>query len=92
MEGPAVHGAGCDPPPVCAAFMQRSYAVPTCHFSPQLKGAMTFFRPVDARPLARNGSIGFDGDRDMNTLGLSRREWVFNVLGLVVLLALGVVG
>jgi hypothetical protein len=28
----------------------------------------------------------------MNALGLSRKEWVFNVLGLLVLLALGVVG
>jgi hypothetical protein len=29
--------------------------------------------------------------RHMNTLGLTRREWIFNVLGLLVLLALGVV-
>jgi len=72
--------------------MQRSQPAPPRHFSPQLKGAMTFFRPVDARSRARNGSIGQDGDRVMNALGLSRREWVFNVLGLVVLLALGVVG
>jgi len=28
----------------------------------------------------------------MNALGLSRKEWVFNVLGLLMLLALGVVG
>jgi hypothetical protein len=27
----------------------------------------------------------------MSALGLSRKEWVFNVLGLLVLLALGVV-
>ncbi len=53
---------------------------------------MTFFRPVDARRLRRNSSIGCDGDRIMNALGLSRKEWVFNVLGLLVLLALGVVG
>ena len=72
--------------------MQRSYAAPACHFSPQLKGAVTFFRPVDAWAPRRNSSIDFDGDRDMNALGLSRREWVFNVLGLLVLLALGGVG
>jgi hypothetical protein len=29
--------------------------------------------------------------RVMKTLGLSRREWLFNVLGLLVLLAVGVV-
>ncbi|MFL6605595.1 MAG: hypothetical protein ACJ8R9_30245 [Steroidobacteraceae bacterium] len=52
---------------------------------------MTFFRPADARAPRRNSSIGLDGDRDMTTLGLSRKEWVFNVLGLLVLLALGVV-
>jgi len=52
---------------------------------------MTFFRPADARAPRRNSSIGFDGDQDMNALGLSRKEWVFNVLGLLVLLALGVV-
>ena len=28
---------------------------------------------------------------DMNALGLSRKEWIFNLLGLLVLLALGVV-
>jgi hypothetical protein len=28
---------------------------------------------------------------DMNALGLSRKEWFFNLLGLLVLLALGVV-
>jgi hypothetical protein len=72
--------------------MQRSYPSPACHFSPQLKGGVTFFRPADARAPRRNSSIGFDGDRDMTTLGLSRKEWVFNVLGLLVLLALGVVG
>jgi hypothetical protein len=27
----------------------------------------------------------------MNSLGLSRKEWIFNVLGLLVLLAVGVV-
>jgi len=27
----------------------------------------------------------------MNALGLSRKEWLFNVLGLMVLLALGIV-
>jgi hypothetical protein len=57
-----------------------------------LQGAVTFFRPVDALPPRRNSSIGCDGDQIMNALGLSRREWVFNVLGLLVLLALGVVG
>jgi hypothetical protein len=72
--------------------MQRSYAAAACHFSPQLKGGMTFFRPVDARPRRRNSSISFDGDRVMNARGLSRKEWLFNVLGLLVLLALGVVG
>jgi hypothetical protein len=71
--------------------MQGSYPSPGCHFSPQLKGAVTFFRPADAPAPRRNGSIDFDGDRAMNALGLSRKEWVFNVLGLLVLLALGVV-
>jgi hypothetical protein len=36
-------------------------------------------------------SIGSAGDQDMNALGVSRKEWVFNVLGLLVLLALCVV-
>src|SRR3569833_1757966 len=86
LEGCAVHGAGCDPPPV--AQHSSSVHFPSArHFSPQLKGGMTFFRPVAARPPPRNSSIGFDGDRIMNA-----REWVFNVLGLLVLLALGVVG
>jgi hypothetical protein len=52
---------------------------------------MTFFRPGDARAVRRNSSIGFDGDQFMNALGLSRKEWIFNVLGLLVLLAIGVV-
>jgi hypothetical protein len=30
-------------------------------------------------------------NRIMGTLGLSWREWVFNVLGLLVLLAIGIV-
>ena len=61
------------------------------HFSPQFWGGMTFFRPVGARPLRRNGSIDEMEIGAMHTLGLSRREWVFNVLGLLVLLAVGVV-
>jgi len=44
---------------------------------------MTFFRPVDAPGGARNSSIG-----EMETV---MKEWMFNVLGLLVLLALGVV-
>jgi hypothetical protein len=52
---------------------------------------MTFFRPVAARAVRRNSSIGFNGDQFMNVLALSRKEWVFNVLGLLMLLALGVV-
>jgi len=47
---------------------------------------MTFFRPRVARALRRNGSIGGMEDHVMIT-----KEWMFNVLGLLVLLALGVV-
>jgi hypothetical protein len=36
-------------------------------------------------------SIGGTGDRHMSWLGSSPREWFFNLLGLLVLLALGVV-
>jgi hypothetical protein len=52
---------------------------------------MTFFRPEDARTVRRNSSIGGMEISFMSTLGLSRKEWVFNVLGLLVLLAVGVV-
>ena len=41
--------------------------------------------------MLRNSSIEADGERYMNALGLIRWDWVFNVLGLLVLLALGVV-
>jgi hypothetical protein len=71
----------------CSIHVART----ACHFSPQLLGGMTFFRPVDARGGARNSSIG-EMETVMNALGLNRKEWVFNVLGLLVLLALGVVG
>jgi hypothetical protein len=36
-------------------------------------------------------SSGITGDRHMGTLGSSWREWLFNLLGLLVLLALGFV-
>jgi hypothetical protein len=36
-------------------------------------------------------SSGFIGDRHMGALGSSWKDWVFNLLGLLVLLALGFV-
>jgi hypothetical protein len=36
-------------------------------------------------------SIEGNGDRHMSTLASSRMEWLFNLLGLLVLLALGFV-
>ena len=36
-------------------------------------------------------SIEGNGDRHMSALGSTRTEWFFNVLGLLVLLALGFV-
>jgi len=47
---------------------------------------MTLFRPVVARALRRNSSIG-----GMEYQLMITKEWMFNVLGLLVLLALGVV-
>lgn len=52
---------------------------------------MTFLRPGNARAARCNGSIESSLEIRMNALGLSRKEWVFNLLGLVVLLALGVI-
>jgi hypothetical protein len=36
-------------------------------------------------------SIGINGDRHMGALGSNWKEWVFNLLGLLTLLALGLV-
>jgi len=59
---------------------------------PQFWGGMTFFRPVPpgcgtAKWLSRTGMES----RIMLMLKLTRREWIFNVLGLLMLLAVGIV-
>jgi hypothetical protein len=52
---------------------------------------MPFLRPGGRFSVLRNVSIDGMEIADMNALGLTRREWIFNVLGLLVLLALCVV-
>jgi hypothetical protein len=54
-------------------------------------GGLTFLRPGERLGVRRNVSIDGMEIRNMNSLGLTRKEWIFNVLGLLVLLALGVV-
>jgi len=52
---------------------------------------MPLFRPGGVTGRWRNDLQRRTGDRHMNAAGVFRREWVFNLLGLLVLLALGVV-
>jgi len=52
---------------------------------------MPLLRPGSTCSVRRNVSIDGMEIADMNALGLTRKEWIFNVLGLLVLLALGVV-
>jgi hypothetical protein len=52
---------------------------------------MTFLRPAGYGALPPDVCIDGMEIRNMKALGLTRKEWIFNVLGLLMLLAVGVV-